>query len=383
VLRITRAAAALGVSVPRLSSRRVRYILALVMLVTTLQSGSALAAGTLTSTSVSLSDPRPSATGVSYTFAGSSVDTSTAMLCVQVVWSTTVGGDTAPAGFDGSAGSVDASSSTLIGSSATNWTLARSDGTSSIGKNNIFHYTNSSSGYTPSSSPRTFVLAGVTNPSTANTDYYLTLNTFSDLGCSAPIDNATVGFVNTVGSTVSLNVDPSLTFSVKSVSSGQSCAGGTTTQGTSPTSLDFGHVTTATNGLVCQDLQAATNASSGYTVYARYTGQLTNGAQSFADVAPGTNSVPDAFPGGHTEAYGYTTDDQSLSTCSGGCAANRFFDGLTYQWAAMTTFNAEVGYEGTGGASATYRIGHQVSLSTTTPPGIYTTTIIYSCTPTY
>jgi hypothetical protein len=381
VERITRAAAVLGIRLPGLSSRLVRYILIVALAGTILPSSPAIAAGSLTDASVSLSDPIPTDTS-SYTFAGSSVDTATAILCVKVVWSTTATGDTAPAGFDGTSGTVDAANSTLIGSSATNWSLARSDGTSSSGQDNIYEYTNSAAGYTPSSSPRTFVLAGLTNPSTPDTTYYFQIKTYGNTNCSSsPIDYATVQFINTDGSLYSLDIDPTLTFTVGAVAASQSCGGTTTSHLSTATTLDFGNVATGGQGLVCQDLQASTNATNGYTIYTRDTGPFENAlSQSLADVS-GSNLSPSSFPSSGTEAYGYTTDDQSLSATGDG--ANRFYDGATYNWAAMTQTNAEVGYESSGVVQTTYRIGHRVGLSSTTAPGTYTTTIIYTCTPVY
>ena len=78
------------------------------------------------------------------------------------------------------------------------------------------------------------------------------------------------------------------------------------------------------------------------------------------------------------EAYGYTTDDASLGTGT----ADRFTN-PSQGWAAATTSNAEIGYEATGVATTHYTIGHQVGVATTTYPGTYTTTIIYTCTPVY
>ena len=164
-------------------------------------------AATLSSASVALSDPRPSATSVNYTFTGSSV-TSTNIKCVKAVFSTTPTGDTAPTSWDGSAGTITAASSTLVNSSATGWTLATSDGTSSTGQKNIWQYTNST-GVTPSTTTgATFIMAGITNSNTADTAYYLKLTTYSNTNCSTgPVDNATVEFINTNGSTLSLTVD--------------------------------------------------------------------------------------------------------------------------------------------------------------------------------
>jgi hypothetical protein len=368
-----------------MSGRQVRYIVVLALASTVLPSGPAIAAGSLTSASVSLTDPRPSATS-SYAFTGSSVDTSTAILCVKVVWSTTAAGDTAPAGFSGASGSVDASSSTLINSSATNWSLATSDGTASSGQKNVWKYTNSASGVTPASAgARTFVLTSLTNPSTPDTAYFFKISTYANTDCAtSPIDYATAAFINTAGSTLSLTIDQSLSFSVEGVSSGTDCAGTSTPAAatSTATTIPFGSVTSTINKYSCQDLAAATNATNGYTVFARYTAPPTNAlSQTIADVTPGTNLSPQTFSSAGTEAYGYTTDDQSLSVTGDG--ADRFYDGAAYNWAAMSTSNAEVAFESTGVTSTTNRVSHQVGVATITQAGVYATTIIYTCTPVY
>ena len=382
--RLIRAADALGIRIPRPSSRSARYILAWIMGITLslVPGGLIQAAGTLTSASIALSDPRPDATAasVSYTFTGSSVDGATAINCVKVTWSTTSSGTQAPTGFSGASGSVTAASSTLINSSATGWSLAKSDGTSSTGQNNIYEYTNST-GVTPTTtSGATFIIAGITNPSTSGSTYYYKLQTFANTDCAtSPIDNAALQFVTTDGSTLSLTIDPTLTFSVNSISSGQSCDGATTTSGSTATSIPFGNVTSAANAVVCQDLQAAANAAGGYTIYLRYTAAPSNGTNSIADWT-GTNAAPTAFPAAGTEAYAYTTDDATLVGTNP--TANRFTS-PSQGWAAATTSNAEIGYESGPVTNTHYKIGHQVGISTVTNPGTYTTTIIYTCTPTY
>jgi len=335
-------------------------------------------AATLSSASVAQSDPRPSQASVNYTITGSSV-TSTAIKCVKVVWSTTSTGTQAPTGFSAASGTVTAASSTLINSSATGWSLAKSDGTSSTGQNNIYQYTNTT-GVTPSTlTGATFVIGGITNSSVADTAYHLSINTYGNTDCStSPIDNAKMQFINTNGSTLSLTIDNSLSFTVNSVAGSQACDGTTTTAASTATTIPFGTVTSASNAIVCQDLTAATNSTNGYTIYARYTGAPANAlAQTLADWT-GTNAAPTTFASAGTEAYGVTTNDTTLGTGT----ANRFTSG-GQKWAALTTSNAELAYESTGVTSTTYRVGHQAGVSLTTKPGTYSTTVIYTCTPIY
>jgi hypothetical protein len=384
VNRIYRAAEALGLPKAKQSKKALARILAFVLAFVSIGLVPAISnAATLGNASVALSDPRPSQTNVNYTLTlgnvGSPV-TSSAIKCIQVYFSTTSTSNTAPTGFSGA--SVDTSglgTSTLVNSSATNWTTTLSSGVSSAGQDNIIQYKNTSTGITPSTTQgATLVIPKITNSSVQDTNYWVFLNTYSDTGCSTPIDNAIVQYINTNGSTLSLTVDDTLSFTVNAVSASASCDGSTTTQASTPTTIPFGTVTAAANGIVCQNLTAATNATNGYTIYTRYTAPPTNTiGQSILDWS-GINSAPTAFPAPGTEAYGYTTNDAALGTGT----PNRFTNG-GQKYAKETTSNAEVGYEANGVTTTTFEIAHQVGISLTTHPGTYSTTIIYTCTPIY
>lgn len=377
--RISRAAEALGLNLPRNIKTKLTKLTTIVVAIAAMSLNAGLAsAATLTSASVGLSDPRPSATSVNYTFTGSSV-TSATIQCIKVVISTGSAVTNAPAGFSAASATVSASS-TLINSTTTGWTLAKSDGTASSGQNNILQYTNASPVTPGTLSGATFILSGIVNPSTADTSYYYKITTYGAADCATtPRDNATVQFINTNGSTLSLSVDQTLSFTVNPVASSAACNGTTTTQASTATTIPFGTVSAASNGVVCQDLTAATNATNGYTIYIRDTGQLANALnQTIADHS-GTNATPTTFSAAGTEAYGYTTNDSTLGT---GTAA-RFTTG-GQKWAAYShATNAELAYEPTGVTSTTYRIGHQVGISLTTKPGTYQTTVLYTCTPVY
>lgn len=330
-------------------------------------------AATFSNAKVALSDPRPSQTST-YTVTVSNV-TSGTIKCIKADFSTSPGSSSAIGNsFSASGASITAASSTLVNSSSTGWTATPST-------NNIT-YTNST-GITPgTTSGATFVIAGVANASVADTAYWLRFNTYNNIDCStSPVDNVTMGFIFTNGSTLSLTVDQTLTFTVNAVNASTSCDGGTTTAASTATTIPFGTVSPAANGFVCQDLTASTNATNGYTIYARYTSAPTNGlSQTIADWT-GSNGAPTSFPAaGAQEAYGYSTNDASLSNVGNG--VDRFTNG-GQKFAAMTTSNAEVAYESAGVNSTTYRIAHQVDVTTLTKPGTYTTTVIYTCTPVY
>jgi hypothetical protein len=384
VNRIMRAAEALGVRPPK----NVREKLVKLTIVATAIMGLSLNAGianaaTFTSASVTLSDPRPSATS-GYTVKVSSV--SNALIkCVQLVWSTTSTGEVNPTGFDGTAGTVTGGSSSLVNNST--WTLTRSDGTgASAGADNKWQYTDST-GVTPSTlTNATFVTAGLTNSNTGNTGFYLKVNTFSDQSCATARDNTTVQFINTAGSTLSLTVDGSLTFTVNGLTTSDVCSDGSTVSAvnTSATTIPFGTMVAATPKQACQRLNAATNSTNGFTIFVRYDTKPANALGDFITDASGSNNAPATFASVDAQgAYGYSTNDTTLSGSAGTGAgqANRFTNGTLY--AAGTTSNAEVAFEAAGVTSTDYVVTHKVVTTSTTKPGTYSNTIIYTCTPVY
>ncbi|GAC1371254.1 MAG: hypothetical protein NVSMB39_4810 [Candidatus Saccharimonadales bacterium] len=367
--RILRAAEALGVPKVTNFKRKLAKIVAVAMALSGLALNAGMAnAATLTSAKMSLTDPRPSSTAVSYNFTGSSVSASL-IKCVKEVFATTSTGTTKPTNMTTATGITINASSTLL--TAANWTRGGADADGTV----TFTY---ATGETPTAGTKTFNLDGFVNSSVADTSFFIRFNTYSDTTCATAVDSTTVEYILTNGSTLSLSVDPSLTFTVNAVAGSQACDGTTTTAASTATTIPFGTVTSSANAVVCQDLTAASNSTNGYTVYARYTAAPSNTlSQTIADWT-GTNSAPTAFSAAGTEAYGYTTNDAALGTGT----ANRFTS-PSQGWAKMTTSNNEVVYEPNGVSATTFRIGHQVGVSTTTKPGTYTTTIIYTCTPVY
>ena len=330
-------------------------------------------AATLSQASLAVSDPRPSNLSTGYIFTGSNVTTGAGgtIKCIKEVYTDPSTG-LAPAGINTAASTFNTGTSNYMPTPAS-WTINHpANGTITL---------TFATGEAPTvAAARKVEFDAITNSSIV-TAQEVQFSTYNNTDCAtSPVDNATTLFILTNGSTLSLTVNDTLTFTVNAVAGAQACAGSTTTQASTATTVPFGTVTSAANGLVCQDLTAATNATNGYTIYARYTAKPTNAlAQTIADLTPGTNTTPSAFSAVGTEAYGYTTNDQTLGTGT----ANRFFNGTTYSWAAMTTSNAELAYEAAGVNSTTYRIAHQVGVSNITHPGTYTTTIIYTCTPIY
>ena len=139
------------------------------------------------------------------------------------------------------------------------------------------------------------------------------------LGDSTTIDRYTPirtwFLVTSAENTVSAVVDPVLSFSVSAHSG--ACNGVVQSAGVtaSATAVDLGRMSSSSNLVGAQDLTVATNAASGFTVYARSSGPMADGAgHAISDLAGGkTNAAPGAFDVAGIEAFGYTTSDSTLS----------------------------------------------------------------------
>lgn len=316
-------------------------------------------AAALTAGSLSLSDSRPGQTAVNYTFSFSNV-TSTSIQCVQAVFSDAATGGSAPAGMVTSGvsnGGGTMSNPDGFGS----WTAA----SPSTGTVRLSH-----------SSPTTgengtVIFGGITNGTTDDTGYFARFTTYSDQSCTTAVDSSTVMFIYTTGQVVSVTVDPTLSFTIAGVASGQTVNGATTNVATTTDAnlIPLGTVSSGTQARAAHDLTVGTNAAGGYSVYTRYTNQLMYGANVIADHT-GSHATPTSFPGAGTAAFGYTTNEAALTQFT------------SNTWAAFTTSNAVVATSAVP-TSETTRVGYQVGVASTTPAGNYTTTIIYTATPTY
>ncbi len=323
-------------------------------------------AAPLTSASISLGDSRPDQAAVSYDFSASGV-TLSSVRCIRLIFATTVDGTTVPDDMNTTGAALSASSDYIP--TPASWTVdAAVNGTIEI---------TYASGETPgSASARNVILTGIENGSVDNATYFVRFDTFNNVDCTtSPVDSASASFMFTDGQEVSLTVDPTLSFIVASVASGQTVNGATTTATTSTTTIPFGTVTASANAIAAQDLTVSTNAVSGYTVHLRYTGALTNGGATIDDHTGG-NADPTDFSSAGTEAFGYTTNDFTLGTgTTGRFNANK--------WAAPTTSNAEVAYSAAAVSNETTRVGFQVGIDGSTPAGEYTSTVIYTAMPIY
>src|SRR5450759_3042320 len=186
-------------------------------------------------------------------------------------------------------------------------------------------------------------------------------------------------YVVTVGDTaVTFGVDPSLTLTVATVAAAPGCGDVTTTVASTTNAVNLGHLSsTASHPIGGQRLTVQTNAANGYTVYASYSAAMigAGSGHTLADVG-GTNASPVTWPAS-TEAFGYTTESNSLS----GTPA-RFHSPA--KWAALTTTGQEIMRNTTTPPSGgdTNCIAFQMSQAGITPADVaYTTSVRYSVVP--
>lgn len=317
----------------------------------------------LSGTSLLLSDPRPSQTS-SYTFDSAGFTTATAVRCIDLLLNDQP---------DGLGTAVGTTTSFTLDSSSIFTAGAWTEDTSTNGRLRITN----AAGEVPSGATGNLFFGNVTNGATEGTTYYGIFTSYTDASCTGgnEVDQATVAYIFKDGELVQLTIDPTLAFTCTAVASGQSVNGVTTTTASTAAGINHGSaVTFAANGISAHDINVSTNATNGYTVYVRHTAQLTSvGGDTIANHT-GTNATPTTFAAAGTEAWGYTTEDSSLT----GGTADRFTNGGPF-WAGFTTTNAPIidNTAATAGTETT-RVGHQVGVAATTAAGTYQTTIVYT-----
>jgi hypothetical protein len=341
-------------------------------------------AGTLTSSKVTISDSRASATTVTYDLAftttvttdiktfGVEFCTTAASTCTDPGGTFTVGSPTL--GSDNFAGTGrtttapnDYSIKVLIGTPATQSTQAV-----------------------------TVSFTGLTNPTTADTTYFARLYTCSstETTCTSNsaslLDSGVVAFaiLTTTSIAVSASVDPTFTFTVAGVASSQTVNGATTTITTGAATIPFSTLSDGTPAIGAHDVSVTTNAANGYTVTVKTLADppLVSGSNNI-DKFSGTNASPTTWsaPAGsaantNTGYFGYTTNDGVLGTGT----TDRFTSSGGNKWAGATTSPLEVAYKAAGAATAdTTRLGWEAEINELQPQGSYTGTVVLVATPTY
>lgn len=317
--------------------------------------------------SVVQSNPVPSAGSNVYTLTISSGATTTAnaVKCVRIEFDTQAdGAGTIPTG-------LNIGSATLSGSFTTAQTLSTFTPSYTNAGTGVVTYTNVTGG---TGTNGTIILSAVTNGSTADDDFYIRYNTYNNTNCSSsPQDDFVAASIWTAGTTATVVIEPSLTYTVNTIAAASTCNGVTTTDASTSSAFTL-RPTLAANKVAGQRHDVATNASGGYSLYMRHSQLPTSGGNDIDALGTHTYGTPGNFSASGTEAWGFSTNDATLA----GGTGNRFTNGGA-KWAPLTTSSpGDVVADAAAPGSAQTQVCFQVGASSTTPAGTYTTAITYT-----
>lgn len=190
------------------------------------------------------------------------------------------------------------------------------------------------------------------------------------------IDTASIDVGIIHADVVSVTINPTLSFTIAGIASGQTAFGATNTNVTSTANtVPFGSISPATATYAAQLLSVTTNAVSGYTVTAYQDGALrkTNGTTitSFSTTAADNNSN-DGF--GYTMANVAGTDSSFLYNTSGTFYSSGF--GSTGTPTNVMTNAGPV-------TASQSRVIYRVRVPATQAPGDYQNVVTYIASPVY
>jgi hypothetical protein len=180
-----------------------------------------------------------------------------------------------------------------------------------------------------------------------------------------------MALVTTSGVAASVQVDPSLTFAVANYGSAVNGSGDSSPVSTTSTTIPFGDVAAGSTAWGSQTLTTSTNASHGYSIYVRSSGQMTDAnSDTFRDQS-GTVGSPVSYDGSSSQSsFGFTSDSSTVAMGSN-------------LWAGLTTTNTAIDTQTSPQNNKALHVEYKVEPSNTQQPGTYTTTVVYVATPTY
>jgi hypothetical protein len=267
-----------------------------------------------------------------------------------------------PSGFSGTSATLSSQPTNL--GDASGWTTTDSvDGALRLSK----------SGNTaiPTGS-QTVAFSNVTNPSTTNSTFFLRITTYSDGAWTTPVDTGTVAASTGTAIDVALTVSETLTFCAGTSITGQNC--GTISGNT--VDLGEGSVTSTSSGTSV--MAASTNGNSGYTITANGS-TLTSGSDTINTITL-TNGD---FSSIGTPQYGINLVSNStpaigvvVSGTGTGAAATNYNTADKFKF---VTGEEIASASGPTNANA-FTVSYIANIGGTTPPGIYTATMVYVAT---
>lgn len=330
-------------------------LIALLAMLSFMVAPSGASAADFDTESTSQSDPTVSQTGNVFTLTLGNV-TATTIRCINIDFTTTVGGSTLPTGM-GITPALITPSGTIVSGLGT-WTETNPNAYT-------YRLTDATGAASAGGDGLTIVLTGVTNGSTPDTAFFTEVNTFSDNTCATAVDTDGIAtFVFTEGVTVSATVNPTLTFTVDL------------------TTCNLGTLSASSTGSCSHTMTAASNATSGYSISYIASATLTSPALDTIDDNGGTalaNAINDEQFGLNLVANTTPTVGANPSGGSGAAAANYG----TANSFAFNTAGATVATTTGPSATTTFTVSYIANIDSATEAGLYTKTQTYNITATY
>lgn len=234
----------------------------------------------------------------------------------------------------------------------------------------------------------------ITNPTTDNSSFFIRITTYSDNAFATPVDQGTVANSTAQQIDITAKVQETLNFSVGSTVTAPTSA---CTAFSDTGALALGNVSDGTLSFsqaydAHSYFRLSTNANGGTIVY--YSGDtLKSGSNSISAI--GTSATASAVG---TSQFGLSIDSSDTQSGSGysftslaatspynagnGTITNGGSATFAFSTASVTTPVQIASASGTV-VCDTGSVRYLGNISTTTPPGIYTTTISYLAVPTY
>jgi hypothetical protein len=255
-------------------------------------------------------------------------------------------------------------------------------------------------------------LINPTKAAAAGSNDSWTLNLQVTDSTGTPIDSAKIGIATIDSVKVTADVDPSLTFTISGINSGNVSSAVTSCSGTdalsnvpasTATEVSLGFLRNGIINLSAQKLTVATNGSQGYVISATSSGQFINPATGYwikglnGDTALSANDVtaPATFGANPSEGFGISacgtpalvnTNQWGTANCSTGFScgwkySNPYNTGTNSFYATIASYTG--GAVDATSANGQVAVKYAATVNSTTPPGTYRTIFTYVATATF
>jgi len=321
----------------------------------------AYGSGLITSSSIQLSDSRPSQSGTTYTALFTPTVSSIGCVNISFYTNADMTGGVPSSMLTTSSAKVSVTGTGITGA---NWALTNTT-------NGTLTYKTA----TPDTPSSAVTIATSTITNTSLTTFYAQISTFTTNSCATPVDTSNVIALATLsGVTAQVTVSPTLSFSVADYGSPVNSSGDSNPKTTTNASIPFGTVAAGATSWGSQTLTVSTNAAHGYTLYIRDTQALTEPGNNTIRDLSGTPTSGVVFDASTSQsAFGYTTDAGSPYN----------FGGTANRWAGVTQTNVAINAKSGAISADPTHIELKVGVSNVQPPGAYSTVIAYTATPSY